>query len=345
MRSTRTWDDGCGFIRKDSKGRDVYVIRKQIDGKRYKISTRAHSAKAAFEQLRRFEADPENYRPRGVAQKAPIYFDTALANEFLTWSRDVQHNTPKWVAEQKYYLAWWADQLPGCNLRGLSLHDRILPALEKVKARAPRIAVLKRLYSWLRKLKHSVSLADDPTFQMLSVPQARPAQWKRVKTIPREHIELALEHLTGPYRDGLEILAGTGWHVSELIRFARGGEIEPLPRHARGKSEGVLVCPQTKQGSPLRVVVSARVLKAGERLLARGQLNRENFDLAVKGACRAAKIPTFTPGRLRHSIATHAINAGADMAAVASFLNHKSPRTTARYYATHATPAKIPTFT
>src|SRR5215472_129321 len=166
-RSTRTWDEGCGFIRTDAKGRDVYVIRKQIEGKRYKVSTRAHSAKAAFEQLRRFEADPEHYQPRGDTRGKAIYLDAALANEFLTWSRDVQHNTPKWVAEQKLYLAWWADQLPGCNLRGLSLHDRILPALERVKARAPRIAVLKRLYSWLRKVQHAISLAEDPTFQTL----------------------------------------------------------------------------------------------------------------------------------------------------------------------------------
>src|SRR5262249_9432153 len=101
--------------------------------------------------------------------------------------------------------------------------DWILPALEKVKARAPRIAVLKRLYSWLRKVKHSISLADDPNFQMLSVPQARPAQWKRVKTIPREHIELALEHATGPYRDELEILAGSGWHPLGAYSIRQGG--------------------------------------------------------------------------------------------------------------------------
>ncbi len=75
----------------------------------------------------------------------------------------------------------------------------------------------------------------------------------------------------------------------------------------------------------------------------RGMLNQRRFEKAVKGACLAAKIPPFTPGRLRHSIATHAINSGADMAAVASFLNHKSPRTTARFYATLATPAKVPT--
>jgi hypothetical protein len=64
-----------GLIRKDAKGRDVYVIRRQINGKRYSISTRARSAKAAYEQLKRFEADPENYRPEGAQRAAPIYLD------------------------------------------------------------------------------------------------------------------------------------------------------------------------------------------------------------------------------------------------------------------------------
>lgn len=37
----RTWDGG--FIRRDSRNRDVYVIRKQMGGKRYKVSTRART--------------------------------------------------------------------------------------------------------------------------------------------------------------------------------------------------------------------------------------------------------------------------------------------------------------
>jgi len=336
---TRTWDGG--LIRKDSKGRDVYVIRRQIQNKRYSISTRAHSLKAAYEHLKRFEADPDNYRPEGVQRAASIYLDVDIAREFLEWSRDEQKNSQKWVNEQRDHLAWWADRLHGRDVRGLSLVDWILPALKGVPSRRHRIAVLKRFYSWLRKTKHLLTYDEDPTFQTLSAPPARPAQWRKTKAIPLEHIQLALEHITGPYGAGLAVLAGTGWHVTELIRFARGGSIEGLPRGAEGA--GILVCPQTKSGAPLRVIVSTQVLKAAELLRARGTLNQRRFEQAIRNACGAAKIPEFTPGRLRHSIATHAINSGADMAAVASFLNHKSPRTTARYYATHATPAKVPT--
>src|SRR5262249_36490591 len=126
--------------------------------------------------------------------------------------------------------------------------------------------------------------------------------------------------------------------------FVQGGSVEPYPKKGAADGiDGVLVCPQTKGGEPLRTAVSASVKEAAERLLERGTFSTEKFGLAVKAACRAARIAPFTPGRMRHSVATWAINQGADRAAVANFLNHKSPRTTKRFYATHATPAKVPT--
>ncbi|WP_162159651.1 tyrosine-type recombinase/integrase [Cystobacter fuscus] len=69
----------------------------------------------------------------------------------------------------------------------------------------------------------------------------------------------------------------------------------------------------------------------------------EKYPLAIKGACTVAGIPPFTQGRFRHSVATWAIEKRADPASVAAFLNHKSPVTTRRFYATRAVPAKIPT--
>jgi hypothetical protein len=336
------WDGG--YIRNDANGRKVYVIRRRINGKRYSVSTRAHNSTAAHEQLKRFEADPESYSARGNTQKEPIYLDTHLAEEFLEWSKDVQKNSVGWRRKQKHYLAWWSDRLAGVNLRKAALAEDILPPLKKAKARGHRIAMIKGLYSYLRKVKHAISVTEDPTFQQLSVPQAKPEQWQRVKMIPREHYLLARGHLTGQWRHGLDVLAGTGWHVTELQRFAQNGSVEPYPRKGAVKGiAGVLVCPQTKEGEPLRTAVSQEVKAAAEFLLERGTFSIEKFGLAVRSACRAAKIAPFTPGRFRHSVATWAINQGADRAAVANFLNHKSPRTTKRFYATLATPAKVPT--
>ncbi|PTL79232.1 hypothetical protein [Vitiosangium sp. GDMCC 1.1324] len=59
----KTWEGG--FIRHDSRGRKVYVIRRMINGRSYKVSTRATTLRAAMEQLKRFEADPEHYNPAG----------------------------------------------------------------------------------------------------------------------------------------------------------------------------------------------------------------------------------------------------------------------------------------
>jgi site-specific recombinase XerD len=46
---------------------------------------------------------------------------------------------------------------------------------------------------------------------------------------------------------------------------------------------------------------------------------------------------------MRHSIATAAVNAGADLEAVSAFLGHKNPKTTRRFYATHGAVRRVPT--
>ena len=78
----------------------------------------------------------------------------------------------------------------------------------------------------------------------------------------------ALEYLTAPWSHALRIQAGTGWHTTEVVGFARGGSVEPLPKHAKDKgSAGVLVCPRHKNGEPHRTRVTTDVLAAAEKLL------------------------------------------------------------------------------
>ena len=146
---------------------------------------------------------------------------------------------------------------------------------------------------------------------------------------------LVVEHLTAPWRDALLLQAGTGWHTTEILRFAAEGSIEPLPKHAPQEGvAGVVVCPMRKSGEPQRTRVGPEVLEAAKRLRAHGAISREWYDRAVVAACATVKrpdgevgIPKFTPGQLRHSVATWAIEAGADPAQVAAFLGHRSPRT------------------
>jgi integrase len=131
------------------------------------------------------------------------------------------------------------------------------------------------------------------------------------------------------------VLAGTGVHSEALARFAAAGRFEPT----RGKDPrvaGVLVFPEEKDREEHRVGVSAAVLKAAKHLRGEGYLHLGRFAKALERACRAAKVEPHTPGRYRHAVATWAVERGADLAAVATFLGHRSPTTTRRFSATHA---------
>jgi site-specific recombinase XerD len=52
-------------------------------------------------------------------------------------------------------------------------------------------------------------------------------------------------------------------------------------------------------------------------------------------------VKRFTPGRFRHTVATNAVQHGADICAVATFLGLKSTATTKKFYATIAVAPKV----
>jgi integrase len=369
------WEGGRVWI--DVDGRRTYYIRKRIggkDGKRYEVRTPATVASVAFEHLKRFLADPEGYNPAGATPREGLYLDDDLVKEHLAYS-EAAGNSVGWRRKQKNILAWWGERLEGIDLRKVSLHDHVLPPLKRATTRHHRIAILKGLFTWLRTEVHRVTTAEDPVFGQLKVPQARAAQLTRSKLVPRDHVLLVIEQLRAeeeerraarearkvlplkkeprdaPWSAALTLQAGTGWHTTEVQRFAAEGSIEPLPKHAAQEGvAGVIVCPMRKSGEPQRTRVGPEVLEAAKRLRAHGGFSREWYDRAVVAACATVKrpdgeagIPAFTPGRLRHSVASWAIDAGADPAQVAAFLGHRSPRTTRKFYATHSAPTKVPT--
>lgn len=332
-----------GYVHRDSKGRPTYVIRKRIGGTRFEVSTRCQTERAAFRELERFEADPRGYQAGGAPGPEPVFMTAELVGEFSTFSEE-KGNTAKWVTAQLAILGWWADELAGVDLRRAPL-EKIEEPLKGVGGRAKRIATIKAFYAWLVEGKRLLSPAEDPTFRKLKVPQSKPEQQRRVKAIPKGDYADARRRLKGVigdrWIDALDVLAGTGWHVTECQRFAAGGEI--LSYVGKGAA-GVLVCPMTKGGEPLRTAVSAPVLAAAKRLREAGGFSPEALRRAITRARKDDEtIPDLRPGSFRHSVATHAIDAGADAKAASDFLGHKSTRTTRKFYATHATPKKIPT--
>ncbi|MGC4113781.1 MAG: hypothetical protein QM765_03795 [Myxococcales bacterium] len=309
-----------GKVWEDSDGRLVYHIFRMIHGVHYRMSTRATTLEGALTELRRFETNPSAYVPGGEALE-PLHLTETLAQEFMDWSRDVKKNSETWRYDQARYLKWWGEKLDGLDLRRVDLGRDVMPALKDANSKPQRIAVLKRLYSWLRLEKHVIAPTEDPTFGQLTVPQATPEQRRHSKVIPEEHYMTVRERLKDPHwRDGLNILRGTGWHVTELERFARNGLIESY-QGTDSEVAAVLVV-EHKSGKEHRTAVSELVLHAARRIRARGTFCRRKFAEAIARACDGADpvkeppIDVFTPGRFRHTVATNAINAGADSKAV-----------------------------
>jgi integrase/recombinase XerD len=172
------------------------------------------------------------------------------------------------------------------------------------------------------------------------------------KAISLEEIERLLEqpgqHLLGSRdRAILETLYGAGLRISELV----GLDVDDvdldqgtlLVRAGKGsKARRVPV------GRPARAAVGDYVTRARPELVRRatrtaggaalflnargGRLSRQGCWKVLKGHARAAKLQvTVSPHTLRHSFATHMLDAGADIRVVQELLGHASISTTQVY--------------
>jgi len=311
------------------------MIRKQVNGVRYEISTRAYSETAAHAQLKLFQANPGAYDPNGEQKEDALYLDAELVRDFLAYSKAKQ-NSGKWIGEQKRTLEWWTGKLHGVNLRGASLRDRILPALKETTNKHARTA-LKALYTWLRRERHLITLAEDPVAGgMLQCVQASKIQKKKNKAVPREERGACHQPSRGTWKDALVIQSETGWHVTEIAPLRQDGEIEPASQSQKDQGvhlltgeriAGVIIV-QHKAGTSIgrrdaeNVGGCAAPSRAG-RILRRVVHARGRIGLQGGGAQEG-----IWSGQMRHSVTTWLVEAGADMGSVATFLGHKSPSTT-----------------
>lgn len=326
-----------GYVRTSADGRRTYWIRRRIAGRLYETSTRATSLRAAIAQLERFERDPAGYDPSGEGGR-PLRLDGPLSAAFLDDVEASGVSRDHWRRYQKA-LAWWAVALRGADLRRVSLAT-ITDALPETGRRS-RIVAIRRLYSWLRETGR-IEASEDPTLDRLRVPQSRPEQWRRPKAIGPADLAKVRARLSGVYRDALDILTGTGWHVAELARFAQAGSVD-VYRGDDKTASAVLLCPRHKSGDAHRTAVGPDVEAAARRLREHGGLSISRFHRAILAACDAAGVDRFGPGQLRHTVATWAVEAGEPVEAVAAFLGHRSATTTRRFYATLAVAPKIRT--
>jgi integrase len=195
--------------------------------------------------------------------------------------------------------------------------------------RRGRISTIKAYYTWLRQ-QGRVRRQDDPTLD-LAKPPAPPASWDRV--IPIESHRRVVAELHPRWGDLLTVLLGTGWHVSELMRFVQDGAVDG----------DVLLCPKHKSGEPHRTRVSKTVLAAALRSRMRGGFSLSRLYQEVAEACERAGVERFGVGGYRHTVATNAVRAGALPEEVAHFLGHKGSYMVKAIYAKVAVPKKVPT--
>lgn len=145
-------------------------------------------------------------------------------------------------------------------------------------------------------------------------------------------------------RAWLELLYASGLRISELVAI----DIEDLELRARlvkvrGKGSKERIVPfGTKAEEALRAYLATRdddepalfVNYRGERITTRSV--RRLFDRYVHAASLRAGV---SPHTLRHSFATHLLNAGADLRSIQELLGHASLSTTQKY--THLNDAEL----
>lgn len=114
------------------------------------------------------------------------------------------------------------------------------------------------------------------------------------------------------------------WRAGELIIQGKGRRRERLPLPS---DVGAAIAGYLQRGRPP---------SQDRRLFLRvqapqGPLNVSGVKSVVRNGCRRAGLPGFGPHRLRHTVATQMLAAGAGLPEVAQLLRHRSTITTAGY--------------
>ena len=141
----------------------------------------------------------------------------------------------------------------------------------------------------------------------------------------------------------LTLLYGCGLRISEALALT--GAVLPLPETLRvtgkgGKDRVVPVLPAAREAVAAYAAACPHDLAAGAALfrgIRGGPLSARQVQRTTQAARMQLGLPaTATPHAMRHSFATHLLNAGGDLRTIQELLGHASLSTTQAYTAVDA---------
>ena len=337
-----------GEIRYGADGSPTFYLMKRSKGARPHNAV-GHDETTALAALNEYMKDPlgwlAGHHVEADAASEPVYLSKELVTAYETARSQPTDNripnSPKWLASKLANLRWWSDALKDSrgrarDLRQVGLKAHVLPALEgdpkkgvpPAKGARHKREAIKDFYAWLRQ-RGLVTAGQDPV-ATLAVGQGGVALAKGTKRVPlSSEVALVANHLLAQgsrYGHALVVSAATGWHDTEIDRFARGGHVIDGPKHQREPGvAAILHNPMHKRRKKGRfyqrvsatTAASARVLiepnGEGERV----GVSIKWYKDAVVQACAEVKVDKFHPAWMRHTRATKALEAKYDPEEVA----------------------------
>ncbi len=273
--------------------------------------------------------------------------------DFLTYERNVSINTvaayrddlesfTSFLCNDYFTLA--RDQLDWQRIDHLTIRAYLAHLARKKLSRSSSARHLSALRSFFKFLMREGTLTMNPARAV-----ATPRREKHLPSVLQTSEVVALlemPDLETPLgirdRAWIELLYASGLRISELVSIDLD-DIELRARlvKVRGKGAKERIVPfGSKAADAIRNYLGVRqpaeeedalfLNHRGQRITARSV--RRLFDRYVRAASLRAGV---SPHTLRHSFATHLLNAGADLRAIQELLGHASLSTTQKYTHLH----------